>query len=76
MSSEDNSLDIEVPISYDMPDEGLSDYTVTLTDAEETPSGSVVPEPPAYKPYPFALRRVCRPGHGSELVAVYAVGRA
>ena len=56
MSSEDNSLDIEVPISYEMPDEGLSDYTVTLTDAEETPSGSVVPEPPAYKPYPFALR--------------------
>ena len=56
MSSEDNSLDIEVPISYEMPDEGLSDYTVTLTDAEETPSGSVVPEPPAYKPFPFALR--------------------
>jgi hypothetical protein len=39
-----------------MPDEGLSDYTVTPTDAEETPSGSVVPEPPAYKPFPFALR--------------------
>jgi len=56
MSSEDDSLDIEVPISYEMPDEGLSDYTVTLTDAEETPSGSVVPEPPAYKPFPFALR--------------------
>jgi hypothetical protein len=56
MSSEDNSLDIEVPISYEMPDEGLSDYTVTPTDAEETPSGSVVPEPPAYKPFPFALR--------------------
>ena len=56
MSSEDNSLDIEVPISYEMPDEGLSDYTVTPTDAEETPLGSVVPEPPAYKPFPFALR--------------------
>ena len=56
MSSEDDSLTIEAPISYEMPDEGLSDYTVSLTDADDTPSGSVVPEPPAYKPFPFALR--------------------
>lgn len=56
MSSEDDSLEIEVPISYDMPDEGLSDYTVALSDADLAPTGSVVPEPPAYKPFPFALR--------------------
>ena len=56
MSSEDDSLGIEAPLSYEMPDEGLSDYTVSPTDADDTPSGSVVPEPPAYKPFPFALR--------------------
>jgi len=56
MSSEDNSLDIEVPISYDIPDEGLSDYTVALSDADLVSTSSVVPEPPAYKPFPFALR--------------------
>jgi hypothetical protein len=55
MKPEDSS-DIPLPIPLEGAPEGPRDFTGDFDDNYDTTTGSVSPEDPAYKPYPFALR--------------------
>lgn len=51
-----DSSDIPLPIPLESAPEGPRDFTGEFDDNYDTTTGSVSPEDPAYKPYPFALR--------------------
>ena len=52
----DFKSDIPLPIPLGNAPEGLRDHTTVYADNYDAASGSVEPEDPAYKPFPFALR--------------------
>jgi hypothetical protein len=51
-----DSSDISLPIALEGAPEGPRDFAGEFDDNYDTTTGSVSPEDPAYKPYPFALR--------------------
>lgn len=55
MKPEDSS-DIPLPIPLEGAPEGPRDFTMEYSDDYDAISGDTDPEPPAYKPFPFALR--------------------